>query len=37
MANCRAIEDLENDAAGIMMDAMASWCPVVRCPALRPS
>lgn len=34
MANCRAIEDLENDDVGIMMEAMAIGCPVVRCLAL---
>lgn len=34
MANCRAIEDLENDDVGIMMEAMASGCPGVRCLAL---
>lgn len=34
MANCRAIEDLENDDVGIMMEAMASGCPGLRCLAL---
>ena len=33
MANCRAIEDLENDV-GIMMESMASGCPGVHCLAL---